>query len=113
MQNNKFKVVTPHVTMILSLAAVICNLTVAFPTLFAQTNEGEGQTAALNETQDETFSLITLNAEQISEIRSNLNKTRQAIESGNTTEALINLTIIDEQFSALGGEPSTSSDFKQ
>jgi hypothetical protein len=57
--------------------------------------------------------LITLNAEQISEIRSNLNKTRQAIESGNTTEALINLTTIDEQFSVLGGEASTSSDFKQ
>jgi hypothetical protein len=58
-----------------------------------------------------TFSLITLNGEQIKEIRSNLNNTRQAIENGNTTEALANLTIIDEQFSAVSGEASAFGDF--
>ena len=58
-----------------------------------------------------TFSLITLNGDQIKEISSNLNNTRQAIENGNTTEALANLTIIDEQFSAVSGEASAFGDF--
>ena len=68
--------------------------------------------AELNETEDETFSLITLNSEQIKEIRSILNSTCQAIENGNNTEALANLTILDEQFSAVSGEASAFGDFR-
>ena len=99
------------VIVTLSLITVIGTLAVALPLIYAQTNEGEGQIAEFNETQEETFSLITLNGEQIKEIRSNLNNTRQAIENGNTTEALANLTIIDEQFSAVSGEASAFGDF--
>lgn len=109
MRNNKFDMLG-LVIVTLSLITVIGTLAVAFPLIFAQTNEGGGQIAELNETEDETFSLITLNGEQIKEIRSNLNNTRQAIENGNTTEALANLTIIDEQFSAVSGEASAFGD---
>jgi hypothetical protein len=63
------------VIVTLSLITVIGTLSVALPLIYAQTNEGEGQIAEFNETQEETFSLITLNGEQIKEIRSNLNST--------------------------------------
>ena len=111
MRNNKFDMMG-LVIVTLSIITLIGTLAVAFPLIFAQTNEGEGQIAEFNETEDETFSLITLNGEQIKEIRSNLNRTRQAIENGNTTEALANLTIIDEQFSAVSGEASAFGDFR-
>ena len=111
MRNNKFDMMRP-VIVTLSIIILIGTLAVAFPLIFAQTNEGEGQMLEFNETEDETFSLITLNGEQIKEIRSNLNKTRQAIENGNSTEALANLTIIDEQFSAVSGEASAFGDFR-
>jgi hypothetical protein len=100
------------VIVTLSIITLIGTLAVAFPLIFAQTNEGQGQIVEFNETQDETFSLITLNGEQIKEIRSNLNRTRQAIENGNSTDALANLTIIDEQFSAVSGEASAFGDFR-
>ena len=109
MRNNKFDMMRP-VIVTLSIIILIGTLAVAFPLIFAQTNEGEGQMLEFNETEDETFSLITLNGEQIKEIRSNLNKTRQAIEDGNSTEALANLPIIDEQFSAVSGEASAFGD---
>ncbi len=111
MRNNKFEMMR-LVIVTLSIITLIGTLAVAFPLIFAQTNEGEGQMPEFNETEDETFSLITLNGEQVKEIRSNLNKTRQAIENGNTTEALANLTIIDEQFSAVSGEASAFRDFR-
>jgi len=111
MRNDKFDMMG-LVIVTLSLIIVIGTLSVALPLIYAQTNEDEGQMAEFNETQEETFSLITLNGEQIKEIRSNLNSTRQAIENGNTTEALANLTIIDEQFSAVSGEASAFGDFR-
>ena len=111
MRNNKSDMMG-LVIVTLSIITLIGTLAVAFPLIFAQTNEGEGQIAEFNETQDETFSLITLNGEQIKEIRSNLNRTRQAIENGNSTEALANLTIIDEQFSAVSGGASAFGDFR-
>ena len=73
MQNNKFDMMG-LVIVTLSIITLIGTLAVAFPLIFAQTNEGEGQMSELNETEDETFSLITLNGEQIKEIRSNLNR---------------------------------------
>ena len=100
MQNNKFDMMR-LVIVTLSIITLIGTLAVAFPLIFAQTNEGEGQMPEFNETEDETFSLITLNGEQI-----------KAIENGNTTEALANLTIIDEQFSAVSGEASAFGDFR-
>ncbi|HEX5892460.1 MAG TPA: hypothetical protein VFY41_06330 [Nitrososphaeraceae archaeon] len=111
MRNNKFDMMR-LVIVTLSVIILIGTLAVAFPLIFAQTNEGEGQMPEFNESEDETFSLITLNGEQIKEIRSNLNKTRQAIENGNSTEALANLTIIDEQFSAVSGEASAFGNFR-
>jgi 5-bromo-4-chloroindolyl phosphate hydrolysis protein len=111
MQNNKFDMMGLAIVT-LSIITLLGTLAITFPLIFAQTNEGEGQMPEFNETEDETFSLITLNGEQIKEIRSNLNRTRQAIENGNTTEALANLTIIDEQFSAVSGEASAFGDFR-
>ena len=111
MRNNKSDMMG-LVIVTLSIITLIGTLAVAFPLIFAQTNEGEGQIAEFNETKGETFSLITLNGEQIKEIRSNLNRTRQAIENGNSTDALANLTIIDEQFSAVSGEASAFGDFR-
>jgi hypothetical protein len=111
MRNNTFDMMRLLIVT-LSTITLIGTLAVAFPLIFAQTNEGEGQMPEFNETEDETFSLITLNGEQIKEIRSNLNKTRQAIENGNNTDALANLTIIDEQFSAVSGEESAFGDFR-
>jgi hypothetical protein len=45
--------------------------------------------------------LVTITPEQINEIKNSINITRQALQQGNLTEALANLSIVEEQFSVL------------
>jgi hypothetical protein len=45
--------------------------------------------------------LVTITPEQINEIKNSINTTRQALQQGNLTEALANLSIVEEQFSVL------------
>jgi hypothetical protein len=48
--------------------------------------------------------LVTITPQQINEIKNSINITRQALEQGNISEALANLSIIEEQFSVLTEE---------
>ena len=52
-------------------------------------------------TETGNIGLVTITPEQINEIKNNINTTRQAIQQGNLTEALANLSIVEEQFSVL------------
>ena len=45
--------------------------------------------------------LVTITPEQINEIKNSINVTRQALQQGNLTEALANLSVVEEQFSVL------------
>ena len=64
----------------------------------AQSNSTAGDLSTpQDELQDQNFSLITLNSEEMEELRSTVNSTRQAVENGNMTEALIQLTVLDQQ----------------
>jgi hypothetical protein len=48
--------------------------------------------------------LVTITPQQIDEIENSINVTRQALEQGNISEALANLSIVEEQFSVLTEE---------
>jgi hypothetical protein len=48
--------------------------------------------------------LVTITPAQIDEIKNSINVTRQALEQGNFSEALANLSIVEEQFSVLTEE---------
>jgi hypothetical protein len=48
--------------------------------------------------------LVTITPQQINEIENSINVTRQALEQGNISEALANLSIVEEQFSVLTEE---------
>jgi hypothetical protein len=51
-----------------------------------------------------------LNSEQIEEIRSAVNSTRQAVENGNITEALIRLRVLDQQLELIAERASPFGD---
>ena len=52
-------------------------------------------------TEIDDVGLVTITSEQINEIKNSINVTRQALEQGNNSEALANLSIVEEQFSVL------------
>ena len=45
--------------------------------------------------------LITITAQQLKELENSMNDIRQALEEGNNTQALLNLTILEGQVSVL------------
>jgi|SRR5215208_1855712 hypothetical protein len=55
-------------------------------------------------TETGNVGLVTITPEQINEIKNSINTTRQALQQGNLTEALANLSIVEEQFSVLAEE---------
>ena len=84
-------------TLALLLSAIIGIDITFFHTTLAQTNTSDvisssNLSTALEELQSPSFTLITVNTEQIQELRSTVNQTNQAIENGNMTEALIRLS---------------------
>ena len=60
----------------------------------------------LEELQSQNFALITVNSEQIQELRSTVNQTNEAIENGNKTEALNQLRVLDQQLQLLSERAS-------
>jgi hypothetical protein len=52
-------------------------------------------------TETGNIGLVTITPEQINEIKNSINVTRQALQQGNISEALANLSIVEEQFSVL------------
>ena len=84
---------------------------ISMPTTSAQSNNATGDLpTALEELKDENFALITVNIEQIEEIRSTVNSTRQAVENGNMTEALIRLRALDQQLELVAERTSPFGD---
>lgn len=72
---------------VFTLTVIEC---ISMPTTSAQSNNATGDLPTpLEELQNQNFALITVNSEQIEEIRSTVNSTRLAVENGNMTEALI------------------------
>jgi hypothetical protein len=47
-----------------------------------------------------------MNSKEMEEIRSTVNSTRQAVENGNMTEALIGLTVLDQQLELIAERAS-------
>ena len=55
-------------------------------------------------TEVDDVGLVTIAPEQINEIKNSINATRLALQQGNTSEALANLSVVEEQFSILTEE---------
>jgi hypothetical protein len=52
-------------------------------------------------TNAEPFGIITITAQQLKELENSMSDIRQALEQRNTTQALLNLTILEGQISVL------------
>ncbi len=81
----------------LLLIAIIAT-TQLLPTIFVS---AQNMTNLTTTTETGDVGLVTITPEQINEIKNSINVTRQAIQQGNLTEALANLSIVEEQFSVL------------
>lgn len=79
-----------------STITVIEGVTVR-PTSSQSNNTVGDLSISQGEIQNQNFALITMNSKEMEEIRSTVNSTRQAVENGNMTEALIGLTVLDQQ----------------
>ena len=53
---------------------------------------------------NESLGIITITAQQLKELENSMSDIRQALEQGNTTQALINLTVVEGQISVLAEE---------
>ena len=58
-------------------------------------------TSNLSLTESEPLGIITITAQQLKELENSMNDIRQALEQGNITEALVNLTELEGQVSIL------------
>jgi vacuolar-type H+-ATPase subunit F/Vma7 len=59
------------------------------------------QNATNSLTNAEPFGIITITAQQLKELENSMSDIRQALEQRNTTQALLNLTILEGQISVL------------
>ena len=71
----------------------------------AQSNNTAGNLSTPQE-EIQNFALITMNGKEMEEIRSTVNSTRQAIENGNMTGALVGLTVLDQQLELIAERAS-------
>jgi hypothetical protein len=58
-------------------------------------------TTNLSLTESESLGIVTITAQQLKELENSMNDIRQALEQGNITEALVNLTELEGQVSIL------------
>ena len=58
-------------------------------------------TTNLSPTESEPLGIVTITAQQLKELENSMNDIRQALEQGNITEALVNLTELEGQVSIL------------
>ena len=80
--------------LLIAIIAIIQSL----PTILVSAQNMSNLTTT---TETGNVGLVTITPEQINEIKNSINTTRQAIQQGNLTEALANLSIVEEQFSVL------------
>ena len=52
----------------------------------------------------ESLGIITITAQQLKQVENSMSDIRQALEQSNTTQALLNLTILEGQISVLAEE---------
>ena len=81
--------------LILGLAALMQSSTV-IPVLAQNTSD-----SLIN---NESLGIITITAQQLKQLENSMSDIRQALEQGNTTQALINLTVVEGQISVLAEE---------
>ena len=55
-------------------------------------------------TESEPLGIITITVQQLKELENSMSDIRQALEQSNTTQALLNLTILEGQISVLAEE---------
>ena len=53
---------------------------------------------------NESLGIITITAQQLKQLENSMSDIRQALEQGNTTQALLNLTVVEGQISVLAEE---------
>jgi hypothetical protein len=58
-------------------------------------------TTNLSLTESEPLGIVTITAQQLKELENSMNDIRQALEQGNITQALVNLTELEGQVSIL------------
>jgi hypothetical protein len=61
-------------------------------------------TTGLSLKESEPLGIITITAQQLKELENSMNNIRQALEQGNITQGLLNLTILEGQISVLAEE---------
>ena len=62
------------------------------------------QNATNSSTNTEPVGIITITTQQLKELENSMSDIRQALEQSNTTQALLNLTILEGQISVLAEE---------
>jgi hypothetical protein len=55
-------------------------------------------------TESEPLGVVTITVQQLKELENSMSDIRQALEQSNTTQALLNLTILEGQISVLAEE---------
>jgi vacuolar-type H+-ATPase subunit F/Vma7 len=55
-------------------------------------------------TESEPLGIITITVQQLKELENSMSDIRQALEQSNTTQAILNLTILEGQISVLAEE---------
>jgi hypothetical protein len=99
-----------HITkfIILSLIAMSTITLIEGVTIHPSSAQSNNTTGNLSTQQEEiqNFALITMNGKEMEEIRSTVNSTRQAIENGNMTGALVGLTVLDQQLELIAERAS-------
>ena len=58
----------------------------------------------LSLTESEPLGILTITAQQLKELENSMNDIRQALEQGNITQAIVNLTALEGQVSILAEE---------
>ena len=93
----------PFVYMIFG-SLILLGTTAAMQSLPAVLVSAQNSSNLTTTTEADDVGLVTIAPEQINEIKNSINATRLAIQQGNMSEALANLSIIEGQFSILTEE---------
>jgi hypothetical protein len=90
---------------IMAMSAITLIADVTIRPSSAQSNNTAGNLSSPQQ-EIQNFALITMNGKEMEEIRSTVNSTRQAIENGNMTGALVGLTVLDQQLELIAERAS-------
>ena len=85
---------------LLVISVIIASISI-FITFVGNPVSAQNMSNLTTTTETGNIGLVTITPEQINEIKNSINVTRQALQQGNISEALANLSIVEEQFSVL------------